>query len=202
MHCQQPRIRLLLFSILLISPVLSAANEDKMDESVQETVVINKVAYPVPPPWQGRELDAKEPLTAPPLVRIPTHLSAEQAKLYLLPDACTALIEMGDAAALDGIELKVDSSYRSGRYQKIIFTRLMAEGRTFDDIIRYVAPPGYSEHMLGTVVDFAPGNWRFAETPAYQWLRTNANHFGFHETLPESSPDGIPWESWHWQYKK
>jgi D-alanyl-D-alanine carboxypeptidase len=76
----------------------------------------------------------------------------------------------------------------------------MAEGREFNDIVRYVAPPGYSEHALGTVVDFTPSNWRFAGTPAYNWLKNNAGRFGFFETLPESSKRETPWEAWHWKY--
>ncbi len=75
---------------------------------------------------------------------------------------------------------------------------MMAKGRTFDDIIRYVAPPGYSEHMLGNAVDFYPSNWRFAETPQHAWLLKNANDFGFFNTYSQYNTLHMPWEAWHW----
>ena len=76
----------------------------------------------------------------------------------------------------------------------------MAEGRTWEDLVRYVAPPGYSEHMLGVVVDLYPSNWRFASTPEYQWLKENASTYHFVESYPEINPEGFPWEAWHWKY--
>ena len=77
---------------------------------------------------------------------------------------------------------------------------MLAEGRTFDDIVRYVAPPGYSQHMFGTAVDFYPSNWRFAETPQYSWLQENAHMFDFEQTYPEYNKLKMPWEAWHWNY--
>ena len=109
-------------------------------------------------------------------------------------------MELLQAAEKDGISLKVESAYRSERYQKRIFKRMIAEGRSFDDIVRYVAPPGYSQHVLGTAVDFFPSNWRFADTEAYTWLRENAQRFGFEETYSRFNPMRIPWESWHWNF--
>jgi D-alanyl-D-alanine carboxypeptidase len=77
---------------------------------------------------------------------------------------------------------------------------MLSEGREFDDIVRYVAPPGYSEHMLGTAVDFSPSNWRFADTDQHRWLLENAHRFGFENTYPEISETNMPWEAWHWNH--
>jgi len=169
------------------------------DGVLEEFVVINDVKYPVPPPWLGNKLDAP-PLTVPPLIQIPLNLTENESKLYLLKDACLALIVMAEAAEKDGIYFQIDSSYRSSWYQKKIFMRMMEEGREFEDIIRYVAPPGYSEHALGTVVDFTPSNWRFAGTSTHEWLQANAKDYGFFETLPQYPERKTPWEAWHWQY--
>ncbi len=172
---------------------------ESCEEPVREVVVINKISYQVPSPWQGHKVTA-ETLTAPPLVQIPLYLTKNESKLFLLDKACLALIRMARDAEKSGISFEVDSSYRSSWYQKKIFIRMMAEGREFKDIVRYVAPPGYSDHALGTVVDFTPSNWRFAGTPAYSWLKNNAGRFGFFETLPEYSKRKTPWEAWHWKY--
>ena len=165
----------------------------------EETVTIDGTTYPVPEAWIGRKLDAP-PLKTPALVRIPNELTKDQADIYILQEACEALVRMAARAQEDGVSLLVDSGYRSAWYQRKIFINLMKKGRSFEDLVRYVAPPGYSEHMLGTVVDFSPGNWRFAKTPAYGWLREHAGEYGFSETYPENNRHH-PWESWHWRYR-
>jgi len=169
-------------------------------EEPEETVVIDGITYPVPSAWLGQKLDTP-PLKVPALVRIPQELTEDQANIYILQEARDALVTMAAKAKEDGVSLLVDSGYRGAWYQKKIFIRLMKKGRTFDDVVRFVAPPGYSEHMLGTVVDFSPGNWRFASTPACAWLHEHAGEFGFTESYPENNLLH-PWESWHWRYRK
>ena len=165
-----------------------------------ETVTINGILYPVPRAWVGRKLNSPPPAPST-LVRIPQQLTEDQSKIYIVKEARDALVVMAARAEEDGVLLRVDSGYRSARYQKQIFIRLMKKGRTFEDLVRYVAPPGYSEHMLGTVVDFSPGNWRFAATSAYAWLHEHAGEFGFSESYPKNNRYH-PWESWHWRYRK
>jgi len=170
------------------------------DPEPGETVTIDGETYPVPQAWLEQKLDTP-PLKPPALVRIPSELSEGQANIYILEEARDALVFMAAKAKEDGVALVVDSGYRGAWYQKKIFIRLMKKGRTFEDVVRYVAPPGYSEHMLGTVVDFSPGNWRFASTPAYVWLQEHAGKFGFTESYPENNRHH-PWESWHWRYRE
>jgi len=165
----------------------------------EETITINEVTYTVPPPWQGKKLTARV-LTYEDFALIPRHWAWQNSKLYLLKSATSALTGMIEKAEEKGISLVVHSAYRSSGYQKNIFTKMMSEGRSFDDVIRYVAPPGYSQHMLGTVVDFYPSNWNFASLEAYTWLKENSQKFGFSETYPEKRAKGTPWEPWHWRY--
>jgi len=166
----------------------------------EETVRINGTAYPVPPPWAGHKFDAPSWLAVPPLVMVPRELVENKGEIYLLPEARDALVAMAAQAKQDGIELRIDSGYRSASYQRKVYQRMMAKGKTFLEAARYVAPPGYSEHMLGLAVDFVPSDWRFAKTPAYHWLHQHAADFGFRETYPESRPDHQPWEPSHWRY--
>jgi len=166
----------------------------------EETVTIDGATYAVPEAWIGQKLDAP-PLKIPALAQIPHELTKDQTNIYILREARDALVKMAAAARKDGVSLRVDSGYRSLWYQRKIFINLMKKGRSFEDLVRYVAPPGYSEHMLGTVVDFSPGNWRFAKTPAYAWLREHAGEYGFSETYPKNNRRH-PWESWHWRYRK
>ncbi len=169
--------------------------------SPEETVTIGGVTYPVPPPWAGHRFDAPSWLSVPPLVMVPRDLVANRGEIYLLPEARDALVAMAARAVRDGVELRIDSGYRSASYQRKVYIRLMEEKKkSFAEAARYVAPPGYSEHMLGLAVDFAPSDWRFAKTPAYGWLQQHAAAFGFRETYPESRPDHQPWEPSHWRF--
>ncbi len=171
-------------------------NDDKVSV---ENVHINGTEYPVPAQWQGRRIDAP-PLAIPALVQIPVELTHDGTKIYVLAAANKALVAMAAKAKEDNVILSVHSGYRSAWYQKKIFQRMLKQDRTFEDIVRFVAPPGYSEHMLGTVVDLYPSNWRFADTDAYVWLLEHAAEFGFRETYPEKRDDGMFWEPWHWKY--
>lgn len=168
-------------------------------KKVFDYVSIDGAKYTVPIPWRGRELKVK-PLDHSGLKQIPPEFCRDGSKLYLLENARDALVSMARMARDENVFLIVHSGYRSIWYQRKIFRQLMATGRTWDDLVRYVAPPGYSEHMLGSVVDLYPSNWSFATTPEYEWLKKNGSEYGFTETYPESAKDGFPWEPWHWKF--
>ncbi len=167
-----------------------------------ETVTINNVRYKVPAPWAGNRLQAPAFSTAT-FKQIPPIHVHNGNEIYVKKVAWKPLIAMILAASKDGVILQTETAWRSFEAQREIFERKFREGRTWDDVVRYVAPPGYSEHMLGTAVDFYPSGWKFASTPAYSWLKRHANHFGFYESYPKVKKPGhlpIAWESWHWRY--
>lgn len=179
-------------------PVIKPLEVQEQDEP-QEVVNINGETYIIPLPWAGNRFSAPK-LDYSDFRRIPTKYSHNNSKVYILAAAHQPVVALLQAAEKDGVFLKVESVYRSAGYQKRIFKRMLSEGRTFDDIIRYVAPPGYSQHMLGTAVDFFPSNWRFADTIAYTWLQENGSRFGFEETYSQFNSMKMPWEAWHWNY--
>ncbi|PIE58347.1 MAG: hypothetical protein CSA33_03940 [Desulfobulbus propionicus] len=183
--------------VLLTDPGKKHLPAAERDE--QDIVRINGVTYPVPEQWRGKKIAAPI-FTHGDLERIPRELTYKRTALYLLPEANLALQEMARAAAADGVLLQVHSSYRSAWYQRKIFVRMLAQGRSFDDIVRYVAPPSFSEHMLGTVVDFYPSNWTFADSAAYSWLKKHARLYHFFESYPQHQPENMPWEAWHWRW--
>ncbi|MCB2215375.1 M15 family metallopeptidase [Desulfofustis glycolicus] len=165
----------------------------------REIVVIDGFYYIVPAPWAGNKIEAPA-LSSDSFRQVPAELTYNRTNIYVHSIALPPLLAMLDRAREDGVELLVESGYRSERYQRTIFKRMMAQGRIFTDIIRYVAPPGYSQHALGTAVDFHPSNWRFADTRAYAWLQENAAAFSFKETYSRSNKRNMPWEAWHWNY--
>lgn len=195
-----------LWSLLLFSPpqlfateTSTATPEQPLKSPPVECIRIDGTHYPIPSPWIGNRIVAPFlPMKA--FRQIPVDHTKDRSQLYVITDAHKALVKMLNAAKEDGILLRIESGYRSIGYQKKIFARMMNEGREFADIIRYVAPPGYSEHALGTAVDFYPSNWEFARLPAYTWLQEHASRFGFTETYPANNSRNFPWESWHWTF--
>src|SRR3970282_1720772 len=68
----------------------------------------------------------------------------------------------------------------------------------------FSADQGYSEHQLGTTVDFTTKKTGetltgFDKTPAYEWLLKNAYLFGFIFSYPKANFYYI-FEPWHWRF--
>ena len=93
------------------------------------------------------------------------------------PDVAMAFDRMYAAARADGVELLVNSGFRSDAEQAILFARRPDP--------RWVAPPGKSLHRNATELDLGPAS-------AYGWLRVNARRFGFVQRYS--------WEPWHYGY--
>lgn len=106
-------------------------------------------------------------------------------------------------ARRDDIELFIKSGYRSFDEQhniKSAYTVTYGAGtaNTFS------ADQGYSEHQLGTTVDFITTGINgtlegFGNTEAYEWLLDNAYKYGFILSYPEGNEYYI-FEPWHWRF--
>jgi LAS superfamily LD-carboxypeptidase LdcB len=138
------------------------------------------------------------------LTLVPAEWSSGNREYQLREEARDALVRMFEAARADGVELRVVSAYRSGPTQKSIYTRNI--GR--NPAQRSSAPPGHSEHQLGTCVDITDREaaHNFSRTfdllPEGMWLEANAPRFGYHRSYrPENvGQSGYISEPWHWRY--
>ena len=166
----------------------------------EEYVMIGGKRFEVLPPWRGHRIEGEIDPQNLDFAMLPVDLVLEKRKIYVTIATRDAFVVMAAAAALEGIELLVDSGYRSAAYQRQIYQRKMGQGDDFYDIARGVAPPGYSEHMLGTTLDLVPSKWTFSGTPADNWLRENGAEFAFIQSYPQKSDRGFTWEPWHWKY--
>jgi len=149
--------------------------------------------------------------TPPDLVR----MGGRYVRALARPDL-NAMIER---AGTDGVELAAISAYRPPEEQSLAFeaavwqamarsngelSRPEAEAR----MARFVAPPGHSQHQLGTAVDFS--SWeinyalqpRFEETNAGRWLAANAWQFGFVLSYSRHGEErsGYAFEPWHYRW--
>jgi D-alanyl-D-alanine carboxypeptidase len=126
--------------------------------------------------------------------------------MKLRKPAARAVSRMIGGAREDGIELLVSSAYRSYEAQVVSYGRLTAiygeQAKNFS------APPGHSEHQLGTAIDVSNSdtNYRliqhFGETAASEWLHHNAASYGFVLSYPREAEEhtGYSWEPWHYRY--
>lgn len=112
------------------------------------------------------------------------------------------LTDLLEAAQEDGINLLVVSAYRSFMEQKGLksaYTTLYGSGAN-----TFSADQGYSEHQLGTTVDFTTaeiggGLTGFQNTEAYAWLQEHAHKYGFVLSYPKDNAYYI-FEPWHWRF--
>lgn len=121
--------------------------------------------------------------------------------LQLRKSAAQALSRMAEEAQKEGIELFVSSAYRSFQYQSTVYQRVVRElGQEAAD--RESAKPGFSQHQLGTSVDFGSISDAFTGTPMERWLHRRAWEFGFSLSYPEGkeAETGYRYESWHYRF--
>jgi len=117
-------------------------------------------------------------------------------------DAYGHLKKMMNDAFAGGVDVTIISSYRSFFKQaalKEIYTVTYGEGAN-----AFAADQGYSEHQLGTTIDFTDSEIGaefegFEGTLAYFWLLSNAYKYGFVQSYPPNNEFYI-FEPWHWRF--
>ncbi len=110
--------------------------------------------------------------------------------------------EMVEDALQDGVKLWVVSAFRSFDEQRALkgaYTVMYGSGAN-----TFSADQGYSEHQLGTTIDFTTENRAgaldgFEATPAYTWLLKNAYKYGFVLSYPKGNAYYV-FEPWHWRF--
>ena len=112
------------------------------------------------------------------------------------------LQNLTDAAKSDDIDIEIVSAYRSyGTQSSLKSTYKMIYGSGAN---KFSADQGYSEHQLGTTVDFTTKKvgasfTGFESTDTYQWLLDNAYRYGFIMSYPKSNKYYV-YEPWHWRF--
>lgn len=106
--------------------------------------------------------------------------------------------------------LWVQSGYRSIEYQTEVFNKQVQEyknqGKTQKEAeeltLKIINKPGTSEHNLGLAVDFNYANEDFENTTAFEWLKQNAENYGFILRYPKEKEEitKVIYEPWHWRY--
>ena len=117
-------------------------------------------------------------------------------------DALPSLLRLLTDASSSGNTLALVSTYRSFKEQAILknqYTITYGKGAN-----SFSADQGYSEHQLGTTVDFttlALGNnfTNFDKSNGYIWLMQNGWKYGFIQSYPKNNTYYV-YEPWHWRF--
>ena len=134
---------------------------------------------------------------------IPSKYTYDKNRKYEIhDDVSDFLIDLLEEAEDDNIDLKVISAFRSFGEQaqlKGAYTVSYGSGAN-----KFSADQGYSEHQLGTTIDFTTESVGatfsgFAQSEAYDWLLKNAHKFGFTLSYPENN-QYYQFEPWHWRF--
>jgi len=123
--------------------------------------------------------------------------------VQVLAQIAPLLRDLIDDAAKADAPLKILSGYRSFGTQKDIKSayKVIYGAGTAN---QFSAEQGYSEHQLGTTVDFTTPTLRsleisFEDTPGFVWLTQNAYKYGFVLSYPRSN-SFYQYEPWHWRF--
>jgi len=123
------------------------------------------------------------------------------------------LVQMINEMLANGLQPEIISGYRSYSTQAIAWSKWLEKEPDRASIVS--APPGFSEHQLGTTIDFGSPELQtivgdedvefhtyFYKTSESQWLAENAHKYGFTLSYPREAFDltGFYYEPWHYRY--
>lgn len=188
-----------------------------------------RIAYSLPPDevadWQGTEnvLGETSARTCPGISFLDVKLDKETSvpddyvpldlvylssrgvpatgQLQLRGEAANQLKLMLEEMQKQGLGFTVFSAFRSSAVQAQLYRQWLAQLGSTAKIVS--APPGHSEHQLGTTVDITlPDGKTIYPSKAWDWLDQNAHRFGFVMSyrFPQEHQTGYEFEPWHWRF--
>jgi LAS superfamily LD-carboxypeptidase LdcB len=132
----------------------------------------------------------------------PAYLYDKNKPQQIYSGVAPYLQSMLGAAERDGVALRIISAFRSFYEQASVkygYRLLYGFGAN-----QFSADQGYSEHQLGTAVDFTTPEVKevfskFESSTAFKWLTENAYKFGFVLSYPKNN-SYYQFEPWHWRF--
>ncbi|MDQ5912442.1 MAG: zinc D-Ala-D-Ala carboxypeptidase [Patescibacteria group bacterium] len=145
-----------------------------------------------------------EHYTPPNLATVSSDFSLnKETKYQVHANIANNLDNMLKTAKSQGMNLLVASAYRSyGTQGSLKANYKVTYGAGTAN--KFSAEQGYSEHQLGTTLDFTTPKiggvlTGFDTTPEFTWLVNNAHTYGFVMSYPKGNAYYI-YEPWHWRY--
>jgi hypothetical protein len=113
----------------------------------------------------------------------------------LAPDLLRALRAAASDAALDGVELVVNSGWRSRAYQEQLLREAVSQHGSAQEAARWVATADTSAHVAGDAVDIGPpdaATWLAAHGAEHGLCPIYRNEPWHYELRPEATRRGCP----------
>ena len=113
-----------------------------------------------------------------------------------------ALTQLIEAAKIDGMQIVVNSAYRSYQDQ-VDISEFYRKWYGDNYVNNYVARPGFSEHQTGLAFDLGSATVDvFANSSEYKWMQENAYKYGFIMRFYKKAEliTGFKSEPWHYRY--
>ncbi len=110
-------------------------------------------------------------------------------------DLLGALRQAATDAAGEGVELVVDSGWRSPEYQERLLREAISKYGSEQEASRWVATPDTSPHVSGDAVDIGPSGaaaWLSGHGAAYGLCQIYGNEPWHYELRPEAIAQGCP----------
>jgi hypothetical protein len=111
------------------------------------------------------------------------------------PALLGALRQAASDAANDGVELVVDSGWRSAAYQELLLREAISKYGSREEAARWVATPKTSAHVSGDAVDIGPSaaaKWLSDHGAGYGLCQIYGNEPWHYELRPEAVAHGCP----------
>lgn len=176
-------------------------NQNAETESSPDTTSINTETEP-----QIDNILGHLPYQEAPLNELKSITS--DGRIRLRAKAADKFKAMQEDARRSGVIIVPISGFRSVAEQEYLFFGIKEQRKqVVSKRAEVSAPPGYSEHHTGYAVDIGDGNapatnlsTRFEQTPAYNWLASNAAKYSFELSFTPNNLQGVNYEPWHWRY--
>ena len=111
------------------------------------------------------------------------------------PTLLAALRRAATDARRDGVELHVDSGWRSAAYQERLLQQAISKYGSAREAARWVATPETSLHVSGDAVDLGPSratSWLSHHGAAYGLCQIYRNEPWHYELRPDAAAHGCP----------
>ena len=123
------------------------------------------------------------------------HTGPRPAIANLNPDLLGALRQAEGDAAKEGVDLAVNSGWRSRNRQQRLLDQAVVKYGSLAAAARWVATPETSPHVSGDAIDVGPSDaaaWLSEHGAAYGLCRIYANEPWHFELRPEAVNEGCP----------
>ena len=185
-----------LFLCILLSAAAGMNDNTSKEQEIDYLVLVNKQNH-LPDKWEK-------------VVQLETVTDIDGDNIQVEKEALQKYYELREELLKEGVDIELDSCYRSVSAQQDIWNRFSDE-YGIDYVKKYVAVPGYSEHHTGLAIDICiikdgvvidDNDDMIAEKEIFAKIHEKLPDYGFILRYLDGKDDitGYAYEPWHLRY--